>query len=228
MSRNIHVIGSFNTGTNLLFNIINNCCCTDLNNNSVIYIKHQHIPFGKHTLDIKLIEQYLNNPDNLLIIMYKNIYNWLYSIKKECYDVTYSKLYLPVQLYGKQFPNMIELYNFYYINYMSILNRYSNAIFLDYEQIINLNTSFYYLNQKLSKINLFIHPDNFNSTLMTKSKNHGNPVNNTKEAQQHYATNKKLVRNFVNSIPSFNRSIKPILFDFYKNNPIIYTLEDLK
>ena len=114
MSKRIHIIGPFNTGTNLLFNIINNSECIDLTQNITFTIEHQHKPFGKHTLEIKTIETYLNNPDNLLIIMYKNIYNWLYSIKKEEYDIIYTKLFLPVELYGKKFPNMIELYNFYY------------------------------------------------------------------------------------------------------------------
>lgn len=219
MARNVHLIGPFNTGTNMLFNIINSCCCIDMNNNSNVQIECQHKPFGKHTLDITLINQYLDNPNNLLIIMYKNIYNWLYSIKKENYDIKYTKIYLPVELYGKKFPNMIELYNFYYINYMSILTRYPNAVFLDYEKIINVNSSFNYLNQKLSNINLrILYQDSFYSILMTPSKTHGYPVNNATQAKNKYNINKQLVRNFVNNIPKFNRSIKTILFDFYENS----------
>ena len=167
MSKNVHVIGPYNTGTNLLFNIINNSECIDLIQNKSISIEHQHRPFGKHTLDIKIIENYLNNPDNLLIIMYKNVNNWLYSIKKAHYDIKYTKLYFPVELDNKKFPNMIELYNFYYINYMSILEKYPNAIFLDYKMVINKSKSYDYINNKLSKINLFINLKNkFNETLM--------------------------------------------------------------
>ena len=222
MSKNVHIIGPFNTGTNILFNIINYCSCINLDDNSIIQIEQQHKPFGKHILDFKVIQDYLNNPNNLLIIMYKNIYNWLYSIKKACYDIKYTKLYLPVKLYEKQFPNMIELYNFYYINYMSLLTRYPNAIFLDYEKVIDLNDSFNYLNQKFSKINLYISSqDSLYSTLMTKSKNHGNPVNNAKEATDKYTSNCLMVKQFVNNIPNFNRSVKSILFDFYENKQII-------
>jgi hypothetical protein len=102
---------------------------------------------------------------------------------------------------------------------MSILTRYPNAVFLDYEKIINVNSSFNYLNQKLSNINLrILYQDSFYSILMTPSKTHGYPVNNATQAKNKYNINKRLVRNFVNNIPKFNRSIKTILIDFYENS----------
>ena len=217
MSKNIHVIGPYNTGTNLLFNIINNSECIDLIQNKSISIEHQHRPFGKHTLDIKIIENYLNNPDNLLIIMYKNVNNWLYSIKKAHYDIKYTKLYFPVELDNKKFPNMIELYNFYYINYMSILEKYPNAIFLDYKMVINKSKSYDYINNKLSKINLFINLKNkFNETLMTPAKNHGTSVKNVIEAKESYSGIQDMVKKFLLTKPKFKRSIKPVLIDYYE------------
>jgi hypothetical protein len=217
MSKNIHVIGPYNTGTNLLFNIINNSECIDLIQNKSISIEHQHRPFGKHTLDIKIIENYLNNPDNLLIIMYKNVNNWLYSIKKAHYDIKYTKLYFPVELDNKKFPNMIELYNFYYINYMSLLEKYPNAIFLDYKMVINKSKSYDYINNKLSKINLFINLKNkFNETLMTPAKNHGTSVKNVIEAKESYSGIQDMVKKFLLKKPKFKRSIKPVLIDYYE------------
>ena len=217
MSKNVHVIGPYNTGTNLLFNIINNSECIDLIQNKSISIEHQHRPFGKHTLDIKIIENYLNNPDNLLIIMYKNVNNWLYSIKKAHYDIKYTKLYFPVELDNKKFPNMIELYNFYYINYMSILEKYPNAIFLDYKMVINKSKSYDYINNKLSKINLFINLKNkFNETLMTPAKNHGTSVKNVIEAKESYSGIQDMVKKFLLTKPKFKRSIKPVLIDYYE------------
>ena len=53
---------------------------------------------------------------------------------------------------------------------------------------------------------------------MTPSKTHGYPVNNATQAKNKYNINKRLVRNFVNNIPKFNRSIKTILIDFYENS----------
>jgi hypothetical protein len=218
MPRNIHIIGLFNTGTNLLFNIINNCTTVDLTDNTNITINNQHKPFFKHSFNFSIIRKYLNNPNNLLIIMYKNVYNWLYSIKKACYDINYSKLYLPVELYGKHFHNMIELYNFYYINYLSVLNTYSNAIFLDYEKVIDINNSYDYLNNKLSKFNICISSQTkFNSTLMSKAKTHGKSVNNAIEAKNKYDSINATVKQFVEKIPKLNNSIKPILISFYEN-----------
>ena len=103
MPRQVHIIGPYNTGTNLLFNIINQTKCIDVIENKSITIEHQHKPFGKHTLNIKIIENYLDNPDNLLIIMYKNVYNWLYSIQKAPYDVKFTKMYSSVELFSKTF-----------------------------------------------------------------------------------------------------------------------------
>lgn len=223
MPRNLHIIGPFNTGTNLLFNIINNSNCIDLSNTNIVSIEDVNLPFLKHTLDISTIDKYLSNPDNLLVIMYKDIYNWLYSIKKECYDLKYKKLYLPVELYGKKFPNVIELYNFYYINYMSLLKKYNNAIFLDYEKVIDVNTSYNYINNKLNTINLHItDKTKFDSTLMTESKSHGSSVKNANEAKQKYSINNLMVKHFVSQIPKLNQSIKHILFEFYKNNEHAY------
>jgi hypothetical protein len=204
MSKNVHVIGPYNTGTNLLFNIINNSECIDLTQNKSISIEHQHRPFGKHTLDIKIIENYLNNPDNLLIIMYKNVNNWLYSIKKARYDIKYTKLYFPVELDNKKFPNMIELYNFYYINYMSLLEKYPNAIFLDYKMVINKSTSYDYINNKFNKI------------LMTPAKNHGKPVENVIEAKESYSGIQDMVKKFLLTKPKFKRSIRPVLIEYYE------------
>ena len=217
MSKQVHIIGPYNTGTNLLFNIINNSECIDLIQNKSISIEHQHRPFGKHTLDIKIIENYLNNPDNLLIIMYKNVNNWLYSIKKAPYYIKYTKLYFPVELDNKKFLNMIELYNFYYINYMSLLEKYPNAIFLDYKMVIDKSTSYDYINTKLSKINLSINSkDKFHKTLMTPAKTHGKTVKNVIEAKESYSGIHDIVKKFLLTKPKIKRSIKTVLIDYYE------------
>jgi 5-methylthioribose kinase len=75
MPRQIHVIGPYNTGTNLLFNIINNSECMDLTEHKVITTPHQDKPINKHTLEIKDIEEYLNDPNNILIIIIIIAYN---------------------------------------------------------------------------------------------------------------------------------------------------------
>jgi hypothetical protein len=221
MVNQIHIIGPFNTGTNLMFKIINNSECIDTITNTIITTNdtsNVHNPFNKHILNMSVFENYLNNPDNLLIIMYKNIYNWLYSIKKESYDITYTKLYLPVELYGKQHTNMIELYNYYYVNYMSILERYKNVIFIDYRKIIDCSTSYDYINNKIKPFNLRLSSyDKFYKTLMTKAKDHGNPVSNSNEANEKYLVNRKLVQSFLECKPLFKKSIKNMLLNYFEN-----------
>jgi hypothetical protein len=218
MSRRVHVIGPFNSGTNLMHNIIQKSACIDLTTNTPVIIGGIHEPFGKHIMTINTINKYLDNKNNLLIIMYKNVYNWLYSIKKECYDVKYSKMFLPVELYGKKFPNMVELYNYYYINYMSLLNKYDNVVFLDYEKVIQKNNSYEYINNTLSKINLFISSKpSFDVQLMTKAKSHGQSVKTADEAAQKFIKNQIIVKSFVNKYVNLKRSIKKSLLTFYEH-----------
>ena len=60
MTKHIHIIGPFNTGTNLLHNIISNCDVVDSNNNESIFIDSDvHKPINKHTLIINDINNYL-------------------------------------------------------------------------------------------------------------------------------------------------------------------------
>jgi hypothetical protein len=218
MTRRVHVIGPFNSGTNLMHNIIQKSACIDLATNTPVIIGGIHDPFGKHIMTINTINKYLDNKNNVLIIMYKNVYNWLYSIKKECYDVKYSKMFLPVELYGKKFPNMVELYNYYYINYMSLLNKYDNVVFLDYEKVIQKNNSYEYINTNLSKINLFISSKHsFDVQLMTKAKSHGQSVKTADEAAQKFIKNQIIVKSFVNKYANLKRSIKKSLFTFYEH-----------
>ena len=75
--------------------------------------------------------------------MYKNVYNWLYSIKKAQYTLQGDKLCSTVELRGKIFPNAVELYNFYYINYISLLNKFNNIVFLDYHKLLKDNSYFF-------------------------------------------------------------------------------------
>jgi hypothetical protein len=94
--RTIKIVGPFNTGTNLLANIINSDNCVDLLSNSTCSLlrqtTHDATNFDKHTVNISEIIQYLQNEKNLVIIMYKNVYNWLYSIKKAQYSLKGDKL----------------------------------------------------------------------------------------------------------------------------------------
>ena len=104
---------------------------------------------------------------------------------------------------------------------MSILERYPNAIFLDYNKVIDYTTSYDYVNFKLSKINLFIRSnEQFHKILMKPSKNHGEPVKNSIEAKQTYSSRQYVVKKFLNTKPFFKRSIKNVLINYYETSQI--------
>ena len=215
--KRVHVIGPFNSGTNLLFNIMSKCECVELITNEKIKIGDSiHDPFDKHTLKINDIENYLKDDKNLLIIMYKEVYNWVFSIKKKSYDLKYTKLYLPVNFRGINFKNVIDVYNYYYINYMKLIKKYKNVVSLDYKKVIDKNTSYNYINHELSKLNITVlSQPNFYIQLNSKSKKHGNPVKNSEEAKNSYNHNQIMVRKFINKIPILKKSINNKLESFY-------------
>ena len=220
--RTIKIVGPFNTGTNLLANIINSNNCLDLLSNSTCSLlrqtTHDATNFDKHTVNISEISQYLQNKNNLAIIMYKNVYNWLYSIKKAQYTLQGDKLCSTVELRGKIFPNAVELYNFYYINYISLLNKFNNIVFLDYHKLLKDN-SYAYINSKLKKLNLTIRSEKLFKEILDKpAKPHGNSVHCVKEAQDKYDGVHKMVKNFVNHNELLKKSIKHDITMYYEDN----------
>ena len=220
--RTIKIVGPFNTGTNLLANIIKSDNCVDLLSNSTCsqlrQTTHDATNFDKHTVNISEIIQYLQNEKNLVIIMYKNVYNLLYSIKKAQYSLKGDKLYSTVELQGKTFPNAVELYNFYYINYISLLNKFNNIVFLDYHKLLKDN-SYAYINSKLKKLNLTIRSEKLFKEILNKpAKTHGNSVKSVKEAQDKYHSVHKMVSNFVNHNQILKKSIKHDITIYYEDN----------
>ncbi len=220
-TRMIKIIGPFNTGTNLLSKILVNNC-VDLSCNSICLefknTNHDTKNFDKHTVNISEIKQYLQNKDNLAIIMYKNVYNWLHSLKKAQYSLKGDRLCCTVELQGKTFPNAVELYNFYYMNYISLLNKFSNVIFLDYHKLIQGN-AYAYINSKFKKLNLTIRSESLLAEVLNKpAKTHGKSVKSAKEAQQKYDNVHKLVQNFVKQNQSFKKSIKHDITMYFEHN----------
>ncbi len=100
---------------------------------------------------------------------------------------------------------------------MSLLNKYDNVVFLDYEKVIQKNDSYVYINTTLRKINLFISSKpKFDTQLMTKAKSHGQSVKTADEAAQKFIQNQIIVKSFVNKYTNLTKSIKPKLIAFYE------------
>ena len=180
MMSHVYIFGPFNSGTNLIMKII-----TLMPINNVI-VNEENV--WKHTIKSPEIQQIIDNKNNIVIFMYKNVYNWLYSIKKCSYDIVFSNMYSEVGLYSKKFANMIELYNFYYIN------------------------------SKLQKINLqIISKDKIITELSKPSKNHGAPINSATDAKNNYKNNNEMVKQFVEKIPVLNKSVKSSIINYFEN-----------
>jgi hypothetical protein len=100
---------------------------------------------------------------------------------------------------------------------MSLLNKYSNVVFLDYEKVIQKHDSYDYINNALRKLNVFISSkSNFDIQLMTKAKSHGHSVKSADEAAQNFNKNQNMVKTFINKHKNLKKSIKSSLITFYE------------
>ena len=166
--KGLFCIGPFNTGTNLLNNILNNSNCVDrINKQSITILEADKIideetnPILKeislkHVFSKPILNKYVSNKNTGIVILYKNIYNWIYSIKKSPYHLVFETLFTTIDFRGNKFDNIIELYNHYYKMYIDVIKNNNNVIFVDYYKLINDNISFNYINYKLSKFGLCI------------------------------------------------------------------------
>lgn len=201
----IIIIGAWNTGTNLIWNILSNSKCININTDEEVIIHPQHYKLWKHEPKIQDIRQLIStNPNIIIIIMYRNILNWISSMLKSPYEVKFNNLNSIATIQTKNnsnmhFKNILELYIIYYSNYKKIIHEYDNVLFLNYDRIIDDNhNAFDYINSKLMKHNLLLKSyDNFISTLDKPSKNHGKSVSNYLEAKNKKYSNQNRIKNMI-------------------------------
>ena len=223
MNKTIYVMGPFNTGTNLMEQIINNAICVNLEDLTIMKAKYKDV--WKHSLNYSELTKMVN--DGIVIIMYKNVYNWLHSVDKNKYDIKMGSINDPVYLNDKiyindkeflqkyKFSNIIELYNYYYCMYNKLIENNNNVIFIDYRKIIDKSTAFEYINSKLIPLNIcIVSNDKLSKTLDTPAKSHGKHVQTSDSAINSYDTNKTkwsiIIRN-----SKIRRSINYTLIDFF-------------
>jgi len=178
--RTVQLLSPFNCGSNLVYKIlspITNC----------INAGSTHL--WKHAVYKENIEKNVRRHKNtIFIIMYRPLYSWIKSAQKCSYDLQWDKtLNGPVKIRGRTFKNIIALHEFYYNMYAYLHNKYNNVIFLEYYEICKQDTSYDYLQSKLSKFNVNLtSPEKYASILNVKSKPHGNPVKNSNDALEKY------------------------------------------
>lgn len=222
--KNIIIIGPFCSGTYLIENIL---ISNNFNKNIKVF-KNGSI-YWKHTLDINLLLKTIK-PNTIILIMYRNIYNWIISISKCSYNLKFLKMNSKVNFiqslsiiekkFHKKnvyFNNIIDVYNTYYKKYFDLqFKQYDNVIIINYDKIINSN-GFEYFNKKLEKHDLkILSKIKFDNSLNKPSKTHGSCVKNNIEAlnnlKKNYENGKKMISQ--NKLETF---IDHELIEFYEN-----------
>ncbi len=222
----VFCIGPFNSGTNLLEKILSNSDCVNISKNEGIKIvnkeRDEWIPNVnfKHCFLRNVLDKYVHTKNTGIIILYKNVYNWLYSVKKEPYDIKLikNKLFDTLLFANHKFDHIIQLYNLYYTMYMDIIEKNSNVIFIDYYKVINKDTCFEYLNQKLSPLGIKVNNrEKMMKQLNRPSKTHGKCIQNSNMALQNYLLNQELVKKFVITNTKLNHTIDTKVIQYFEN-----------
>jgi len=226
-NKNIIIFGPWNTGTNLISNVFDNNRLINLKTNEVLNICNDSNKIWKHNPKFALIEELAKDNNNIIVIMYRNIYSWLNSMKKASYELHFENLTSIATIKNRRhdiditFRNIIHVYNHYYHNYMKLSIQYPNVVFFDYRKIINEDTCFEYMNFKLSRLNLIMTTKyNVIQQLIQPAKKHGAPVNNSSEAVDKYGKTIFLMRIEVKQC-NMASIIDENIIDYFENDYIV-------
>jgi hypothetical protein len=227
--KKIIIIGPFCTGTNLINNILFDNCY-DLQYDKKISIIENNNNYWKHTLNMELLYEIIDE-NTLIIVMYRNIYNWISSICITKYWFNFDKINksvifdFPIGKYCKIekkfhkkciFNNIFDIYNLYYRNYLQMKKDNKNIIYIDYKKII-MENNFDYLNNKLNEYNLYVKDKNkFITQLNKPSKNHGNCVKNNIIASEKYEDEQLKINNLI-ELENLEHLIDYELLNFFDN-----------
>jgi hypothetical protein len=220
--KQIYCLGPFNSGTNLINNILaNNQCYDNKTSTFVEVIDSPELWFDncrlKHSFNLDSLKKYFLDNNCYIIIMYKNVFNWLYSIKKSEYDLHFDKIDKPLTFNGHTFDNLIDVYNKYYNFYIELEQNYENILFLDYYKIINSVNSFNYINNKLHKFNFsLVSEEQFKCILSKPAKSHGDCVINSKQALDIYLHNQIMVQHHIKHYTNMYKYVNQNIIDKFK------------
>lgn len=226
----VFCIGPFNSGTNLIQNILANAQPVNMNTseNIRVFNKPENDPQWINSVHLKhcflknVLNKYIHMKNMGIIVLYKNVYNWIYSIKKEPYEFkfinTKNKLFDTLTLGPYKFDHIIQAHNLYYTIYMDILEKNSNVVFIDYYKLINNESCFEYLNQKLSPLGIKIQNREKMMKEMNKpAKNHGKSIQNSNLALKNYLSNQELVKQFVIKNTKLNHTVNTKIIQYFEN-----------
>ena len=102
---------------------------------------------------------------------------------------------------------------------MDIIEHNSNVVFVDYYKLINNETCFDYLNQKLLPLGIKIkNREKMMEQLNKPAKGHGTCIQNSFMALNKYMTNQELVQNFIIKKTNLNCSIDKKVIEYFEND----------
>ncbi len=223
----VFCIGPFNTGTNLLNNILSNAEPVNMKTKANIrvfdkpendkdWINSVHL---KHCFLINVLNEYIHIKNMGVIVLYKNVYNWMYSIKKEPYEFKFNKLFGTLTLGKYKFDNIIQAHNLYYSLYIDIIEKNSNVIFVDYYKLINNKISFDYLNQKLLPLGIKINNrEKMMKELNKPSKRDGACIQNSVLALNKYIYNQQLMKQVIIKNTNLYSYINTKIIRYFEND----------
>jgi hypothetical protein len=130
----------------------------------------------KHTLRRDVIDKKIRIPDNLFIIMYKNVYNWVYSVRQNPYDISFQENG-EVMMQQIRYPNIVMLYKRYYAMYHDYLEKYKNIVWIDYHKMLDPHNGFKYIKDRLAQLGIeLVDDEHWKNILSNPSKNHGSNI----------------------------------------------------
>jgi hypothetical protein len=203
--KQIQILGPCNTGTNLGARLFKN---NTINDKDALLVgsewkvasspktlkvdtinESNTCVIDKHSIDKKKLTNVIGSrQDVLFVCMYRPLKNWILSVKKEKYRIAWDyKLTSRVGFRNQIYKNIVDLYNHYYENYIYLINKHTNIIYLEYNKIIIKEHLLDYLNQKIKKYSLTVKSEeHLLETLGRPAKKHGKSVRSYIEALEKY------------------------------------------
>lgn len=197
------ILSPYNSGSNLMKKLL------ESTESKVCNIKYQ---IFKHCIHKNVLKQKIDKYPKLnIIIMYRDIFQWIKSCKKYKYNISQVKNIDKQINFGCEcknigkasnklikvyFKNLLEFHNTYYDNYKFLMENCKNNFFLiNYDNLIKPIDNIIYIYSLFSNLGITTKKD-IEKVLSKPSKSHGGSVNSyleaynkTKSIKQHFSSN---------------------------------------
>lgn len=215
--KKVQVLGPFNSGTNLLINILIGNCTTLQKPGEKVEVSENMISW-KHTLRWYHVKATLeNNPDTLVIIIYKNLYNWMMSMGICSHDILIPKgMAGKCSLLNLEFDNIVECHNVYHRMYKNLHEKFpKQVVVINYYKLIQKDNIINYLRSKLEKIGLDIISDDHVLNKISGSAR-GHSVSSSDEAFDKYSIVQEAMKKTIASNADLKKSLDIGLMDYFE------------